>query len=212
MKFGPWISPGFGEANEHGLPRRLLLVGESHYGGRGTPDDLTKQVVSEYIDGRNLRFFTGMLKAILGHDIDCTPKNRASFYNTIAFYNFVQHMPIDRERPSPSAWECGRIVFPSCLDFVKPSHVVVFGFEVWDNLPTEGFSSDDKLERDCVPHLPHPYRNDESHQNRGWIGHYEHVGGACFVVKAKHASIGFSPAEWHPWLRWFLQLGRERES
>ena len=148
-----------------------------------------------------------MFNAILGHDRQATPENRASFYNAVAFYNFIQHMlEGPKQSPTPGMWECGEKIFPSCLDFVKPSHIVVFGFEVWDNLPNERFSSRPELDREILSHLPIQYRDCERHKCRGWIGRYEHSGGTSLVMKVRHPSRGFSPTAWHPVLHWFLQL------
>ena len=108
-------------------------------------------------------------------------------------------------RPTPEMRECGTKIFPSCLDLVKLSYIVVFEFEVWDHLPDERFSSSPGLERDVLHHLPNQYRADNAHQDRGWIGRYEYSGGASLAMKIKHASIGFSPAERHPVLNWFLR-------
>lgn len=207
MNFYPWKGRNFGRPNDLNLPNRLLLVGESHYGASADDQNITTKVVEAYVLEGGLRFFTGALKAIMGTDAQATQDERASFYNAVAFYNFIQHMLESREdRPTQDNWQYATGAFPSCLDLVKPSHILVFGFGIWDYLPGERFSPSLQLERDVLTHLPSRYRNDDSHRDRGWIGRYGYAGGASLVMKIQHSSIAFSPVEWHPVLQWFLKL------
>ena len=208
MKLCPWIGPEFKQANDHGLPRRLLLLGESHYGGGKPYDGFTTEVVKDcYIEQGNLRFYTNMAKVILGPDWpQHTPEHRASFYNSVAFYNFIQHVFGEiRARPTNEMWEYGRAAFIQCLNCVKPSHIVVFSFGVWDELPNECFSKCPQLEDSLSHHLPARYRNSGGHKRRGWIGQYQHTEGTALVLKVIHASR-CSPTEWHPVASWFVNL------
>lgn len=208
MNFHPWKGDRFGKHNGMGLPPRVLLVGESHYGRRHQPSDLTKRVVKDYIDDGGYRFFTGMLKAILGSDTSADRDTRAAFFNAVAFYNFVQHLlEGPRKRPTKEMWQHGAEVFPSCLDLLKPSHAITCGFELWKcGLPDERFSEPPQLEQDILPHLPEKYQQDEKHREEGWIGEYAYEDRTCVIIKIEHpSSPGFSAAAWHPVLRWFLQ-------
>ena len=209
MNFRPWKGDRFGKHNGMGLPSRVLLVGESHYGPRHQPSDFTKCVVEEYIADGGYRFFTGMLKAILGSESSAARDTRAAFYNSVAFYNFVQDM-IENPRiaPTEDQWRRGREVFPDCLNRLKPSHAVACGFRLWNcGLPDERFSEPPHLEQDILPHLPEQYQQDEKHRSEGWIGQYAYEDGTYLIMKIGHPSSGrFSPIAWHPVLRWFLQL------
>lgn len=210
MELLPWRGPGFGEPNQHGLPSRLLLVGESHYGEGNPYDDFTSAVVKDYyIERGNLRFFTIMAKVILGPDWPTdTREDRASFYNTVAFYNYIQVVSGEiRERPTDEMWESGRKAFLQCLDYVQPSHILVFGFGVWDELPNEHFSPCSQLEASISRFLPERYKENRNHKNRGWIGQYQHAGGRALVMKVMHASR-CSPTAWHSVARWFVNLSK----
>ncbi|MYJ51687.1 MAG: hypothetical protein F4093_03290 [Gammaproteobacteria bacterium] len=209
MKFLPWIGPDFGNSNDQGIPPRLLVVGESHY-GEWDDDGLTAIAVENHITEEwNVKFMTSIQNAILGGMGEIAGEDRTDFYNAIAFYNFIQDMvPNPNTRPIDEMFECGTKSFLSCLDSVQPTHIVVFGFTVWDYLPEEGFSSCSKLEQDILKHLPSKYRHNEGHFDRGWIGQYEYSGGTALVMKCRHASRGFSPKQWHPAIRWFLQINR----
>lgn len=208
MKLLPWRGHSFGEPNNHDLPPRLLLVGESHYGGGIPYEGFTREVVKDcYIEHGNLRFFTNMVKVFLGPDWpQYTREHRASFYNTVAFYNFIQHVLGEvHEHPTSEMWEFGRKAFLHCLDCVQPSHIVVFGFRVWDELPDDRFTRHPQLEANISLHLPDQYKDNQGHERRGWIGQYQHSGGNGLVMKIIHASR-CSPAAWHPAARWFVHL------
>ena len=207
MNFLPWIGNGFGHDNRLDLPARVLIIGESHYDAPAT-SEITIEVVKEVIAGTRVRFFTSAFKAICGPDTDPTREAVAEFCHSISFYNFVQDMiEAAGVAPSEGQWERGTAAFFECLDSLKPSHVVACGFRLWDNLPEHRFTDcDSDIEVDTRLHLPESYRNNESHQRRGWIGRYQHAGGSCLIVKIEHTSRGFSPAAWHPLLHWFLEL------
>lgn len=222
MRFLPYIGPNFGAPNDLKLPERLLIVGNSHYKNPADydpagifshpPDDLTERVVQGYICGDwNGPFFRGIHNAIIGHEGDIPPNQRATFYNTIAFYNFVQEIIIGQARanPTPGMYECARLIFPSCLNCVKPTHIVVFGFGTWDKLPGPegGFCEHEYLARAILKHLPDRYKDNKDHMNRGWIGRYRYADGNALVLKITHPSVpGFSANQWHCVLDWFLTL------
>lgn len=207
MKFLPWIGSDFGNSNNHDIPPRLLVVGESFYGWNDLDDRIAMFVVEKYIaEEWNVRFLTNVQNAILGGTGWIAGEDRTSFSNAVAFYNFVQDMlPDSKTRPTHEMFEYGTKSFLSCLDCVQPTHIVVFGFTIWDYLPNENFSSCSQLEQDILKHLPNKYRHNEGHQHRGWIGQYEYSGGTALVMKCRHASAFFSAKQWHPAIRWFLQ-------
>ena len=207
MNFFPWIGDRFGEPNDLGLPARVVLVGESHYGAKDSPH-LTEWVVQEVLDGARYRFFTNVFRAVRGPEATQAPETLSSFFHAVAFFNFVQALLALRDVvPTDEQWREGAEVFPKYLDELKPSHVIACGFRLWDNLPNMGFSRcSPEIEQDLLSTVPDRHRGDQSHERRGWIGRYVHAGGSCHIVKIRHPSQGFSPTEWHPVLQWLLQL------
>ena len=209
MKLPPWVGAGFGKPNAHSLPKRLLLVGESSWSEESDPPDcLITKVVNDYINRGGHPFLNGMIRAILGLVAKPSQNERRSFYNSVAFYNFIQDvLKRPRVRPTKEQWEYGCEVFPSCLDLLKPSHVVVFGFGVWNSMDYERFSCDPQLDRDILRYLPVRSQGKKREYPGSWIGRYSHSGGKSLVMNALHpAAYGFSPTEWHPVLQWFLRL------
>ncbi len=210
MNFEPWRGSEYGCQNSLGLPARLLVLGESHYGAEDRPG-ITKDVVAEVFAKDvpyRYRFFTSVFGAACGAEREPTREALEQFCRAIAFYNFVQdmlHKPGDR--PSAEQWKGGLAHFFRCLVTLKPSHVIACGFALWDNLPSEGFSDlACEAERSVLEQLPQRYRDNASHKHRGWVGQYDHAGGKCLILKIHHPSMAFSADEWHPLLQKFFKL------
>ena len=214
MNFEPWQGGRYGSSNNLGLPKRLLVLGESHYGEKENAyPGLTKEVVEEVFAKDEdvpyrYRFFTSLFMAICGAKREPTRKALAEFCHAIAFYNFVQDLvPAAGDRPTGEQWENAADPFFECLGTLKPSHVVACGFALWDNLPSERFSDlPAETERSILEQLPNRYQDNASHRHRGWAGRYDLADTGCLILKIHHPSIAFSADEWHPLLRCFLKL------
>ena len=95
--------------------------------------------------------------------------------------------------------------FRKTLNRVGPTHVIVTGFRPWDHLPgDEDFWSDASEDEAATIRklVPNQFKNCK-HERQGWLGRYRHGSGKCLVVKIKHPSRGFSPAQRHPEIRDF---------
>jgi len=214
MNFQPSVGCGYGSNNSLGLPKRLLVLGESHYGAEPRPD-ITKEVVREVFDEDvpyRYRFFTSIFKAFCRSGREPTREALAEFCCAFAFYNFIQEMIVKPGvRPSQAHWEGDVAPFLECLKMWKPSHVVACGFELWDNLPDKGFSRlAVETERDFFGQLPDQGKRRLDYRRPGnWIGRYEYGGGSCLILRTRHPSVAFSASEWRPVLRSFFQLERD---
>ena len=94
MNFEPWVGDRYGHHNYLGLPVRLLVLGESHYGAEDRPD-ITKEVVAEVFAKDvpyRYRFFTSVFMAACGEEKEPTREALKEFCHAIAFYNFIQDM------------------------------------------------------------------------------------------------------------------------
>ena len=206
--FDPWRGCNYGKPNDLGLPSRLLILGESHYGG---PEKyrrcLTKEVIEEVIaeEQWNKRYFTGVRKAVLGPSQEVGAKD---FWQSVAFYNFIQSL-VEKSRKPPARhmWEEAPDRFRKTLNRLEPAHVIVTGFRLWDHLPgDEDFWSDAPEDEVATIRKLVPSRfNNCNHERRGWLGRYRHGSGKCLVVKIQHPSR-FSPEQWHPVIRDFLRM------
>ena len=122
----PWLG---GRREETGL----LVLGESHYCyGGDDPDDpaMTTHVVRDVINGKRLRFFTAVERAVTGCAAGRT--DAASFFPTISFANFCQGC-VDGStgRPDQAMWQSGIATLPILLDGVAPRRMLVFSTEAW---------------------------------------------------------------------------------
>lgn len=207
MNFEPWQGNDYGCQNSLGLPARLLVLGESHYGAEDRPD-ITKDVVEEVFAkdvSYRYRFFTSVFMAACGKEKEPTREALKEFCHAIAFYNFIQDMLHKRgDRPGAEQWKGGLAHFFDCLVKLKPSHIIACGFGLWDNLPSECFT--DLAEESVLEQLPKRYQDNASHAHRGWIGRYDHAGGSCLILKIHHPSMSFSTDEWRPVLQKFFKL------
>lgn len=210
MNFEPWKGGRYGSRNNLGLPRQLLVLGESHYGAGARPtitQEVVKEVFAEDVDYR-YRFFTSLFMALCGAEREPTREAVEEFCHAIAFYNFVQELiEAPGVRPTEEEWAGGVAPFFECLSILKPSHIVACGFALWDNLPSERFSEvPAETEQGILELVPERYRDSASHRRRGWAGRYKDEGGGCPILKIHHPSLAFSAAEWHPLLQHFLKL------
>ena len=208
MRLDPHIGRRFGYPNDIGLPERVLLIGDSHHGDTPAYPDLTRQVVRDVtVHGYRYRFFTRMFHAVRGPGAAATLEALRDFYESLAFANFIQEVRTGRgEFPTEQQWKRGEKAFVENLDQVRPTHSIVFGVRVWDRLPRHRFDAcAAEIEAAGRQHMPDPIRNQRRYRDGKWIGRFRYAGGSCPIVGVRHpASYGFSAADWHPVLSWFL--------
>ena len=204
--FDPWRGELYGRPNDLGLPSRLLILGESHYGG---PEEyrrsLTKEVIEDQWSGHSHRYFTIVQRSVVGPSKEVDAKD---FWQSVAFCNFIQRL-VEKpgDRPDQHTWEEAAAPFRKILNCLEPTHMIVTGFELWDCLRDFGPPRDDVPEdevatiRKLVPVDP----KIGNHERRGWLGRYRHGSGKCLAVKIEHASRA-SPTQWHPVIQNFLRM------
>lgn len=132
VRFLPWIG-----CHYHHHPRwpgRILILGEAHYADDDENRDLTRDVIRRQWQGESYAYFTRILGVLSSSDgkID-----RECFWNTVAFYNYVQRIVSGKARVAPSSrqWSEAHAVLPEVLDALKPDYVLVTGKRLWENLP-----------------------------------------------------------------------------
>jgi hypothetical protein len=144
--FKPWIGSNYEKGGCWG--KRVLVLGESHYTKMytDTPPELTtsytRHIIQLYAVQKNDIFYAKVRNLILRGltlPTNCygTEKQRQFFWNSIAFYNYVQEYvgTKPKQRPNADAWERSKPGFWEVLEKLKPEVCITLGNELWDNLP-----------------------------------------------------------------------------
>lgn len=154
-----YFAPFVGRNYEVGVEgKKILILGESHYWGEEiyerVEEDLKKgkylndttNVVRNYITyksegGEFLSHFSTFTKFTNGfynwerNDIDY-----ADFWNSVAFYNFVQ-FPMTGIRTSPTSeqFEKSEKAFYEVLEKYQPDAIIAWSWRLWRNMPSTGY-------------------------------------------------------------------------
>ncbi len=135
--FDPWVGSRYTSEGIGG--RRLLILGESHYGGSDCEyAAFTSEVIRDMALQKNrLAFFSRVLRLVTGGRGPLSDAERSDFWERVAFYNYVQSSPGDgpRCRPSAEMWIAAAEPLLSTLLELSPDVMLVLGLELANNLP-----------------------------------------------------------------------------
>ncbi len=148
----PFFRPWKGQNYEHGVNgKRLLLLGESHYGAGANTPDMTNLYIKGYLASpRNIRFFDGIERLVTGGPLQFS--QREQFWQSVAFCNFLQEALPDNKAPKPARlWLAARDPFVHVLHEFKPERLLILGTATWNSL-SEGHGL-----FDSVPVLPEQF-------------------------------------------------------
>jgi hypothetical protein len=171
VKFFPWVG---GQYNESGYRnRKLLILGESEY--QRPPYVLEPELVSMLIRGNKFRFYTKVYHSIS----DVALEDTQTFWNAVAFYNYVQEAvgTGPRQRPTPDMWAKSKLTLLLVLEKLSPDRVLVLGSGLWWNLCALDLIEDKTVNEGCF-----------------------YLRAGAQFIKTAHmlhpASFGFKPVEW----------------
>lgn len=136
--FEPWEGSKYRSGGLEGV--RVLILGESHYGDVGTESAAcTIETVKDLGQERRNRFFTVTQKLVSGINPEewVPDKTRVEFWESVAFYNYVQSFPGDksRMRPTQEMWANAATPLLKTLQELRPQVMVVLGLELQSHLP-----------------------------------------------------------------------------
>lgn len=122
------------------IKKKVLCLGDSHYGTAPIVSDTTKEVVKRYIKAEKMESwfptFTKGLEALVGQNLKGNTELTAKVFNSICFYNYVQTpMTEAREKPTSEQYQDSAEAFFQTLEELQPDIVVVWGVRLWNNLP-----------------------------------------------------------------------------
>lgn len=134
VRFLPWIGKRYGKSR---FGVRILVLGESHYGGEQDNLAMTREVVEYCTQGSGrARFFTVIANVLRGHSGWIEDTELAGIFQEIAFYNFVQTIVGEepRCRPAFRQWVEAQEPFKAVLAELKPDVVLVLGVELQEKI------------------------------------------------------------------------------
>ncbi len=191
--FRPWLGRHYSSGGLFDL--RLLILGESHYvwESRQPPRNETERITEWIASGQEAkRFATNIEIAVLGQKPP--PEGRREFWDSVAFYNFVQKpLPGPRSRPTPEMWTSAAPAFFDVLRLHRPDFVLVLGEGLWQWLPGEGREG---------PPIRYQGATRET-----WLYETDHKHEAL-AMRIRHPSWGFNALAWHPWVTRGLAAAR----
>jgi len=204
-KCRPWKGRGYRKTNDFGLPAKLLILGESHYGDPSEWDrQTTVRVIREYCEEGGYPFFTKTMRTVLGSDAPAaTSAQRTRFFESIAFCNYVQSSVGDKRYipPTEEMWVEAAPPFHATWKSLRPTHILACGWRLWDIIPPEKFWTrppEDLIGWFDLADFPRGGRTPES-----ILGCYQHSEGRSVVLAIPHPSrISYA---WHPVVKRFLE-------
>lgn len=116
---------------------RLLVLGESHYGGEeDDAPDFTQMVIRKYAYTPGLPFFSKLTNVLRGHTDWPTEEERREAWRHVAFYNFVQEFVGNDSRiaPTPAMWREAQAPFVEVVRQLEPDVILVLGVRLWNNV------------------------------------------------------------------------------
>ena len=122
---------------------KLLILGESHYGTKGTETaDFTRKIVTQLGQENRHRFFTTIAKLVRGIGSGhISNKQRATFWDHVAFANYIQSFVAEnakaRARPTEEMWQHSKAALMATLQEVNPDAVLVLGLDMARHLPED---------------------------------------------------------------------------
>lgn len=201
--FHPHIGSAFRHASM--FPKRILVLGESHYcadacadcGSQQHPEcaGFTRKVVADYLNPFNdregwMNTYLKFERSLVGHET--TPDESRRIWDSIAFYNYLQvALGGPREAGSAEQYQAAAEPFFAVLDQLQSELLIVWGKRLWDHLP----SCERWQDGETVIVEGYDVQN----------GYYRLANGKrvhAFCVY--HPSAGYDWAYWHKVIQWFL--------
>ena len=135
--FSPYIGTRYATDGIGG--KRLLILGEAHYGKAGAEyKTYTSDVIRDMaFKKERLPIFARIQHLVLGTRGFLTDTARRDFWERVAFYNFIQVFPgaTPKVRPTPTMWSESREPFLQTLAELTPDVLLILGVELKRNLP-----------------------------------------------------------------------------
>jgi hypothetical protein len=193
--FKPWIGNHY--RDQPFMGKRILILDESNYQA-----DRKKPAHNPYYSIERVQkmlnteattmFWTKMAAAMIGEKPN--HKQRLEFWNSIAFYTYVQESLIwngqgARVQPSQTMLNESEPAFYQVLNDLEPEVIIVIGFQNWELLPP-GDAQELRIEG-------------AAHET---TRRYQHSGGSALAFAVRRVTMGFDAREIHPFIKQVIDL------
>ncbi len=193
--FLPWVGAEYATGGIFG--KRILVLGESHYGDGKPMPDTTQCVLDEYLACPDtvppyLQSFKRFERSLVGVRTD--PQLRRQIWDSLLFYNFVQN-PLGeapRQKLAVDNPDRSTDAFFEVLEEHRPQYVIAWGYRLWDKaMPTKRWTWGDEIAIEGLRPIK--------------FGYYTLSDGTRVkAVPVKHPSAGYSWSKWHQFIEQFL--------
>jgi hypothetical protein len=140
--FHPWKGNNYEKGFLNG--KKILIVGKSHYEGEGyrnLQSHFTQDCVKWYLEPHSSSFWTNITRCFLTKAESDDIEKKRNFWNSVAFYNFIQESVGEKEeikrsiKPTKTMWEKAVRIFPQVIHDLKPDIIFIFSVEAWRHIP-----------------------------------------------------------------------------
>lgn len=153
VMFLPWVGKNYASGIKG---KKILILGESQYceepsdcGGCfpnqvNDCNNFTNKVIIEHLNDGNkkLSSYTKLTRLFIGQNND--KEQIINFWDSIAFYNYIQSSVGSkaRKRPSDEMWAEAIIPFNEVMEDLKPDFLLILGSDLWNHMPGKANGND----------------------------------------------------------------------
>lgn len=158
--FQPWVGSDFNTGGVFG--KKVLVLGESHYGDAPDQTDDTigtiKEFVYEYWGESYQQTFLCFERSLAGREIN--QEEREQLWNSIMFYNYFQKSTTGpRTAPDMTVQKESEEAFRELLEQYQPDAIIVWGQRLYNLLPAwDGSESSIEVDGDSCPVWYYPIK------------------------------------------------------
>ena len=189
--YKPWVGSEYNIGGVFG--KKILVLGESHYGDAPGQADMTidtiKEYVYEYWGDRYQQTFLCFERALAGREL--SQEEREQLWNSIMFYNYFQKSTSGpRTAPDMTVLQDSEVAFRELLEQFQPDAIIVWGQRLYNLLPSwDGTETSIEVGDDSCP-----------------VWHYPIQGKSIPAMRVYHPSApsGKSWAYWHQFHKAFI--------
>lgn len=135
VKMWPWIGKNYFSTSP-----KVLILGESLYGGYATKNHIRNQVQGIVDESWTWAYFT-KLKNVFNLESEKYDGsiNKESFWESVCYYEYLTHAMHEPKEPVPEEfWSEAKKPFVEVVKKLKPDVIICIGYDTFEHLPDFG--------------------------------------------------------------------------